>query len=161
MYLWGGETQDLVAGFEDDIIKLANCIEQFDPYLEVWSQLNTAGPPHPGLEHAAYASSGEHVYMYGGFKDKYKGDLSCLNVKILTWSQLSPEGGTAGGPMRKAYCGMVHYHHDKLAMIGGYGFPSGSTQPGSLLILSQTPSSLTGEDGPMRSMCLTLAKVVT
>ena len=46
VYLWGGQIQD---GFEDDSIKLANCIEQFNPYLEVWIQPNTAGTPHPGL----------------------------------------------------------------------------------------------------------------
>ena len=134
VYLWGGQTQDTVSGSKDDTIKLANCIEQFDPYLEVWSQLNTTGIPHPGLVCAACASSGEHVYMYGGFKDEYKGILSCLNVKTLTWSRLSPDGGTAGGPMRKAYCGMVHFNHDKLAVIGGYGLPTGPTQPGSTFV---------------------------
>ena len=78
VYLWGGETQDLPSGSKDDIIiKLANCIELFDPYLEVWSQLNTAGPPRPGLVCAACASSGEHVYMYGGYTmDKFDGALS-------------------------------------------------------------------------------------
>ena len=133
VYLWAGKTQD--RSIKDDGIKLANCIEQFDPYLEVWSQLNTAGTPHPGLEGAACASSGEHVYMYGGAKSRYKGVLSFLNVKSLTWSQLSPEGGTAGVPMRKAGCGMVHFHHDKLAVIGGYGFPTGPIKPGSTSIM--------------------------
>ena len=137
VYLWGGRTQNFMSGSEDDIIKLANCIEQFDPYLEVWNQLSTAGPPHPRLESAAYASSGEHVYMYGGLKGEYKGVLSCLNVKTLTWSRLSPEGGTAGGPMRKIACGMVYFNHDKLAVIGGYGISSGPTQPGSAF----TPST--------------------
>ena len=132
VYLWGGQTQD---GSEDGGIKLATCIEQFDPYLEIWSQVNTAGTPHPGLEGAACASNGEHVYMYGGrFKGRYEGVLSCLNMKSLTWSQLSPEGGTAGGPMRKTYCGMVHFHHNKLAVIGGYGIPTGPTQSGSTFI---------------------------
>ena len=128
VYLWGGQTQE---GSEDDGIKLANCIEQFDPYLKVWSQLNTAGTPHLGLEGAACASSGEHVFLYAGLKGGLKGVLSCLNLKSLTWSQLSPECGTTGGPMRKSTCGMVHFHHDKLVVIGGYGFPTGPTQPGS------------------------------
>ena len=132
VYLWSGLTQD---GSEDGGIKLATCIEQFDPYLEVWSQVNTAGTPHPGLEAAACASSGEHVYMYGGFKGRYNGVLSCLDLKSLAWSQLSAEGGTAGGPMRKTYCGMVHFHHDKLAVIGGHGFPTGPTQLGSTFIV--------------------------
>ena len=63
-----------------------------------------------------------------------KGVLSCLNVKTLTWSQLSLAGGTAGAPMRKTGCGIVHFHHDKLAVIGGYGIPTGPTQPGSSFI---------------------------
>ena len=62
-YVWGGLTQELVSGSKNDI---ADCIEQFDPYLEVWSELNTAGTPHPGLEIAACASSGEHFYTYEG-----------------------------------------------------------------------------------------------
>ena len=62
----------------------------------------------------------------------YNGALSCLNLKSLTWLQLSPEGDD--GPMSKAGCGMVHFHHDKLAVIGGYGFPTGPTQPGSTFI---------------------------
>ena len=38
--------------------------------------------------------------------------------------------------MRKAECGIVHFHHDKLAVIGGYGIPTGPTQPGSSFIRS-------------------------
>ena len=135
-YLWGGETQDSVS---DDKLNLVNCIKQFDPYLEVWTQLSTVGTPHVGLECAASVSSGKHVYMYGGFgiENEHEGVLSCLNVKTLTWSQLCP-AGTAGGPMRKAMCGMVHFHHDKLAVIGGYGIPTGPTQPGSTFIRDTT-----------------------
>ena len=137
VYLWGGETQDAVSGSEDERIKLANRIEYFDPYLEVWSQRNTTGSPHPGLEYTVSASCGENMYMYGGFNmegDDYEGALSCLNVKTLTWSQLCGPAGTAGGPITKGSCGMVHFHHDKLAVIGGHGLPSGPTQPGSTFI---------------------------
>ena len=102
VYLWGGTTQDLVSGHQDE---LARRIEQFDPYLEIWSQLNTAGTPHPGLQSAACASHGELVYMYGGKSTKFEGVLSCLNfgVKTPTWSQLCP-AETVGGPMRKTLC---------------------------------------------------------
>ena len=133
VYVWGGASQDAVSGSKDDITKLASSIEQFDPYLEVWTQLNTAGTPHPGLIYPVCASYGEHVYMYGGTNHKVEGVLSCLNVRTLTWSQLSP-ARTAGGPMRKAGCGIVHFHHDKLAVIGGHGIPTGPTQPGSSFI---------------------------
>ena len=133
VYLWSGMTQNLESGSNDDRTKLSNCIERLDPYLEVWSRLNTAGTPHPGLVIAACASYGEHVYMYGGRKNNFEGVLTCLNVKTLIWSRLCP-AGTAEGPMVKAACGMVHFHHDKLAVIGGYGLPSGPTQPGSSFI---------------------------
>ena len=129
VYVWGGLTE------KSD--ELANSIEQFDPYLEVWSQIRTAGMPHPGLEGAACTSYGERIYMYGGriCRGAYTNVLSCLDMKTLTWSQLCP-AGTAEGPMGKLGCGMVHFHHDKLAVIGGYGFPSGPTQPGSTFVKS-------------------------
>ena len=71
--------------------------------------------------------------MYGGEGTKVEGCLSCLkcSVNTLTWSQLWP-GETFGGPMRKTSCGMVHFNDDKLAVIGGYGYPTGPIQPGSL-----------------------------
>jgi N-acetylneuraminic acid mutarotase len=135
LYLWGGETQDVAFGDQEKIVELARRIEQFDPYLEVWSQLNTAGAPHPGLRYAACASHGEHVYMYGGAATKVESALSCLNfgVKTPTWSQLCLVE-TVGGPMRKSSCGMVHFHDDKLAVIGGYGYTNGPIQPGSVFI---------------------------
>ena len=132
VYLWGGATQDLSSGHLDE---LARHIEHFDPYLEIWSPLNTAGIPHPGLKYAACASHGEHVYTYGCAGTKAENTLSCLNlgVKIPTWSQISP-AEAVGGPMIKAWCGMVHFHDNKLAVIGGYGCPSGRIQPGSVFI---------------------------
>ena len=134
VYVRGGRTTDYELGSEDEKIKLANCIEQFDPYLEVWRQLNTTGTPHPGLETFVCTSFGEHVYMYGGISGKgYEGVLSCLNVKTLTWSLICPE--TDGGPMKKHGRGMVMFKYgEKVAVIGGYGIPTGPTQPGATFI---------------------------
>ena len=131
VYVRGGRTTDLELGSEDEKIELANCIEQFDPHLEVWRQLDTTGTPHPGLSGAGYTSFEENVYMYGGYSGKrYEGVLSCLNVKTLTWSLLWPE--TDGGPMKKYGSGMVMFKYgDKVAVIGGYGYPTGPTQPGA------------------------------
>ena len=138
--LWGGKTQDSVSEHQNE---LARRIEQFDPYLEIWSQLDTAGTPHPGLRYAACASHGEHVFMYGGQGNKYEGVLSCLNfgVKTPTWSQLCP-AETVGGPMRKSLCSMVHFHDDKLAVIGGFGYPNGPIQSGSVFF--RNPNSTDG-----------------
>ena len=132
VYVWGGATR---GSSENDRLAPSR-IEQFDPYLEVWDQLSTVGTPHPGFSDAVCTSFGEHVYMYGGYnvgKGIQDGILSCLDTKTLAWSMLSP-ARTAGGPMSKTGCGIVHFHHDKLAVIGGYGVPTGPTQPGSLFI---------------------------
>ena len=43
---------------------------------------------------------------------------------MFTWSLLCL-AGTSGGPIRKTGCGMVHFHQDKLEVIGGYGILSG------------------------------------
>ena len=135
VYVWGGVTHDDEESSSDGI--LANTIEQFDPYLEVWSHFNTEGTPHPGRNGAASALFGEHMYTYGGTqdigKDTYAGVLSSLDLNTLTWSLLCP-AGTVGAPIRKTGCGMVHLNQDRLAVIGGYGIPTGPTQPGSSFI---------------------------
>ena len=114
-------------GSEADNIKLGSCIEQFNPDLEVWRQLNTAGTPHPGLSGAACVSDDKNVFTYGSSSGKrYEGVLSRLNLETLTWSQLSPE--TAGGLMRKYGCGLIIVR-DKLVLIGGRGIPTGPIQP--------------------------------
>ena len=133
--VWGGATSEF---FSNDAskIQLASVVEQLDTHSEVWCQCHTLGsPPHPGLAAATCTSIGNYLFIYGGYCDNnISGVLSCLNVKSLTWSHLCSVG-TAGGPMRKWRCGMVHFHHDKLAVIGGYGMPSGPTQPGSTFIM--------------------------
>ena len=133
--VWGGETPEFYSN--DGRIRLVSVVEQFDVHTEVWCQRHTLGSPHPALSIAACTSLGNYIFAYGGHCDdgysNMSGVLSCLNVKTLTWSQLCP-AGTAGGPMGKVACGIVQFSHDKLAVIGGYGFPTGPTQPGSSFI---------------------------
>lgn len=128
LYIWGGVTHDN----DESSMILANNIEQFDPYIEVWSRLNTEGAPHPGQNGAASALLGEQLYTYGGTqdvgKDMYAGVLSYLDLDTLTWSLVSP-AEIEGAPMKKTGCGMVHLSQDKLAVIGGYGIPTDPTQP--------------------------------
>ena len=134
--VWGGETTEFYTNDVMRIQQLASVFEQFDVHTEVWCQRYTRGSPHPGLSAATCTSLGNNLFLYGGYcygTRLVNGVLSCLDTKTLTWSQLCP-AGIAGGPMRKAGCGMVHFHHDKLAVIGGYGFLSGPTQPGSTFI---------------------------
>ena len=150
--VWGGQTSEFYSN--DGRIKLATIIEQLDPYSEVWCQRSTGGTPHPGLSSAACTSFGNHLFMYGGTHDSTAataiGVLTSLNLTTLIWSLLCPE--TAGGPMRKYGCGIVHFNNGKLAVIGGYGYP---TEPGSFI-----RNYLMGEDGAMSFMSLTSVKVV-
>ena len=131
--VWGGQTPEFYSN--DGRIQLASVFEQFDVHSEIWCQRHTLqGIPHAGLSTAACTSFRDCLFMYGGYCDNtysnFSGVLSCLNVKTLIWSQLCP-AGTTGGPMRKVACGMVHFNHDKLAVIGGRRLPTGPTQPGS------------------------------
>ena len=131
VFVRGGST--LGSGSKATRIKLANVIELFDPYLEIWRQLDTTGTPHPGLDDAACASVADDVYMYGGHSgERYEGVLSYFDMKELTWTQLCPEA-TAGAPMRKFACGLFIVH-DYIIVIGGYGYPTGPTQPGASFI---------------------------
>ena len=130
IFVRGGRTLDYESGSKNARIKVANVIEQFDPYLEVWRQLDTTGTPHPGLSSATCASVADDVYMYGGSSgERVEGVLSYFDMKKLTWSQLCPEA-TAGAPMRKFACGIIIVHKN-IIVIGGYGIPTGPTQLGA------------------------------
>ena len=135
LYVWGGRTEEFESGSKSGIAKLASRVDCFDPQSEVWSIFNTLGKPHPGLSYCACTSFGEHIYMYGGHsdtRDVCQGVLSSLNIKTLSWSQLSSEA--SDGPMRKTACGMVHLFNDNLLVIGGYGHPKDKCQHGASLL---------------------------
>ena len=143
-FVRGGRTSDFESGWRKSRIKLANSIELFDPYLEVWRQLNTTGIPHPGLDGAACASVADDVYMYGGNSGEgVEGVLSYFDMKKLTWSQLCPEA-TAGAPMKKYGCGLFIVN-ENIIVIGGYGYPTGPTQLGASFIKKTNVSGFSNE----------------
>ena len=92
-----------------------------------------------GSIYGACASAGHHVYLYGGSdQSRFQSSLHQLDTRSWTWKQLS-----SSGPMRKVTCGMVP-HDSKLVLFGGYGIPSGPTQPGAEFIKD---SKFTGGTG--------------
>ena len=118
--MWGGYTKD----FFERKSELASSVHSFDQFLELWAENESSGPP--GLIDGACASAGHHVYVYGGDDGSYsQGSLHQLDTRSWTWKQLS-----SAGPMRNQGCGMVA-HDSKLVLFGGYGVPSGPTQPGA------------------------------
>ena len=150
----GGRTRDIESGSKKARIKLANSIELFDPYLEVWRQLNTTGTPHPELYLAACASVADDVYMYGGYSgERSEGvGLSYFDMKKLTWSQLCPEA-TAGAPMRKCGCGLIIVH-ENIIVIGGYGIPTGPTQLGASFIKNKKSTNGSGWTNEVHSFSI-------
>ena len=113
LYVWGGRTKDFPKG-------LAVPVHSFNQCMETWQTTATAGT---GLYLGACTSLGHHVYQYGGYNGTSHHDtLYRLESDSLKWSQLP------SGPMRKSAWTMVSYE-DKLILFGGYGVPSGPTQP--------------------------------
>lgn len=133
LYIRGGNTPDFESTGRQE---LASTIEQFDPASNVWCKLKTKGTPHPGLSGVVCVTFEDHLFAYGGFDgEELHNTLSQLCMKTLTWSQLSGSAESAGGPLKKDACGMVHFHGDKLALVGGYAAqPNGPVQPGSTFI---------------------------
>ena len=128
-YLWGGYVPDFSASGRR---KLVSTIEIFDPYLETWEECHTTGVPPPGLYGGACTSLLDSLYWFGGHdaSSRYN-SLHGLDPTTLEWREIQPLN-QADGPMRKAWCGMVSFLQDKLAVFGGYGIPTGPTQPGAM-----------------------------
>ena len=128
LYAWGGRTQDFS---ESGRQKLKSVVETFDPHTEVWVQKGTSGSPPPGLIDGAFAAIGDSMYVSGGFDgSKYQSGLHEFDTTTLQWNDRT----AAKGPMRKAGCQMISYEGDKLALFGGFGYPTGPIQPGSKFI---------------------------
>ena len=120
--VYGGRTKD---SLKEKSGLIASSVHSFDGFPESWSEPEgTGGVPPPGLSSGACASAGHHMYVYGGTDGSgYHSSLHELDTRTWTWKQLS-----SCGPMRKVGCGMVA-HGSSLVLFGGYGIPSGPTQP--------------------------------
>lgn len=115
---------------------VASSIHSFDPLSESWENASCSGPSPPGLYDCACASVDQNLYVYGGKVGlNYGSSLHQLDTRSWNWKLLS-----SIGPMRKGGCGMVAYS-DQLVLFGGYGIPSGPTQPGSEFVKSKYSDS--------------------
>ena len=116
-----------------DFDELSTTIEIFDQYLEQWRQLKTTGSPPKGqYSGGCCVSPSGDLYVYGGW-DGYTARGGLYKLSSLKWSQLSGESDT-NGPMKKYSCRMVCFNKKKVAVIGGYGPPHASLQPGASFI---------------------------
>ena len=132
-YLWGGRVQDFTASGRR---KLTSTVDIFDPYLETWEEHPTTGVPPPGLYFGACTSLLDSLYWFGGWDGSCRyNSLHRLDTTTLEWREIQPLN-QADGPMRKIGCGMVSFLQDQLAVFGGYGIPTGPTQPGAMFTKS-------------------------
>ena len=123
LYVWGGRTKDFK---KDDVAATVNI---YQPYTESWDEQRLKGRPPPWLYAGACASTGHHLYLYGGHDgSRYQSSLHQINTKSLVCSEVAISNA-ALGPMRKTGCGMVTCDDDHLLCIGGDGIPSSPTQP--------------------------------
>ena len=116
--VWGGKTVATTS------------LQVYHPCLESWRQLDTRGPPPPGLYLGASAYSENYLYIYGGSKDdgSYSGCLHRLDTKTYSWIQLSAH--SANAPIKKRGGGMTMYDYSVI-VVGGFGIRNGPTHPGS------------------------------
>ena len=128
----GGRTKDYT---ENSRQRLSSVVELFDPFSELWERKQVEGDtPSPGTYDAASASLNNDFFTFGGFDDLSEecfNTMHKLDTKTWRWCQLSPQNAE-GAPMPKFGSGMVAFG-DSLGVFGGYGIPSGPTQPGSFI----------------------------
>ena len=110
VYVWGGLTAS------GDTSHLAN-LNILDSRAEKWLSRPITGQHPPGYKDCAAAQHANLLYVYGGSDEhnKYRGSLYCLDLDLLSWTELSPH--IQGGPKRKR-CGMV-VQEDKIILFGG------------------------------------------
>ena len=130
LYMWGGRTEDFSASSRR---KLASVVEIYDPYLEAWQQEATTGVPPPAFYDGGCTSVHESLLQYGGSDGQsWYGSFHQLNTVTLNWEELHQS--TPQGPMVKTGCGLASFQGGKVGLLGGYGIPTGPTQPGSTFI---------------------------
>ena len=150
LLVFAGRTVDFTKTKEE----LSSTIQIFDQYLEQWRQLQTTGCPPKGLcigGCCCISPSGD-LYVYGG-SDGYNFHDGFHKLSSEKWSQLSDESESdvsesdVNGPMKKAGCRMVCFNKKRVAIIGGYGPPPASLQPGASFITDKRYNHGLGSGG--------------
>ena len=112
VYVWGGFT---VPG---DTSYLENLYIILDSRTEKWLSHPITGQHPPGYKSCAAAQDANLLHVYGGLDENGKctGSLYCLDLDLISWTELSPH--IHDGPKKKHNCGMV-IQEDKIFLFGG------------------------------------------
>ena len=109
-------------------------VEVFNCNLCQWTQRGTTGTLPPPLEGSACTCIGRLLYLFGGWTGRrFSNSVYELRVTTSRWRELRPVNPEEG-PMPKSGCGIISTSATTLCMIGGYGVPYGSLQPGSKFV---------------------------
>ena len=125
VYVWGGETAS---------DHLAN-LYILDSRTEKWLSHPITGQRPTGYCYCAAAQDANLLYVYGGVDEHFQstGSLYCLDLDLLSWTELSPH--IHGGPKKKHGCGMV-VQEDKIFLFGGFTDDGGYTNELHMFSLS-------------------------
>lgn len=108
-YLVGGKT------FNDQAISLSS-IDVFEPTSFKWQQCSTSGDIPEEVSHAAHATVGNFLYLFGGYLGVQRsGAMRLLNLESLRWSPVHQKNILS--PRSSAR--MVADGVDKLILYGG------------------------------------------
>ena len=109
-------------------------VEVFNCNLSQWTQRRTTGTLPPPLYSSACICIGHLLYMFGGWTGhSYTYSLFEFSVATVHWRELLPVNPKEG-PMPKDDYGIINTNSTTLCVVGGYGIPTGSRQPGSKFV---------------------------
>ena len=140
LYLWGGY-QNGKHEVHDSAEKCQffSSVEVFDVNTGCWEQLATRETPPLGVRDFSCVAVRNDLHYFGGYcghGDCYHNSVHTLSTSTLQWRMLAPSTTEGGAPMKKKWCGMVHFtdgEEDLLYVVGGYGHAvQSSRQHGAL-----------------------------
>lgn len=112
-YIWGGKPDKYNSRAE-----LVSTVKIFDLHLEKWSSSPTKGNRPPGFFDGATASNDHSIYTFGGSNGVTRyGSVHQLDVRTLTWSQLSAHNDPNRPRKVDWRCKMLYYE-DSLILFG-------------------------------------------
>ena len=128
LYLWGGD-QNGMPEVHDSAEKRQFCssVEVFDVNTGCWEQHTTSGTPPLGVWGFACVAVRNDLHYFGGHcghGDCYHNSVHTLSTSTLQWRMLAPSTTEGGAPMKKKFCGRVHFtngEEDLLYVVGGRG----------------------------------------
>ena len=128
LYLWAGDQRGRPrAHYSAEKRQYSSSVEVFDVNTGCWEQRTTSGTPPLGVEGYSCVAVRNELHYFGGYcghDHSYHNSVHSLSTSTLQWKMLAPSTTESGAPMKKRWCGMVHFtdgEEDLLYVVGGLG----------------------------------------